>query len=162
MNKWIITTVLLICICAGVVAYAIIAPDFNISEKDKQTTTENQSYTIKQPIRGCEVTIKEIRIYSEDRKNGDNEKLLEVEMSFTNPSQEAKKFVGTVGVTAYQDGLQLESCQAVNPDSSLKVRDGATTKAVKAFLLRNDSDVTLDFSEAYMPEVIDSISYSIK
>ncbi|WP_410496643.1 hypothetical protein QTL86_04525 [Cellulosilyticum sp. ST5] len=49
MKKWIITTVVLICICAGAVAYAIIAPNFNISAKAKQATMENQSYTIKQP-----------------------------------------------------------------------------------------------------------------
>ena len=155
MKKWIITTVLLICICAGAVAYAIIAPNFNKAVV-AENTTENQEYTIKQPIKGCDITIFKAGVYTSEGQD-----LFEVYMDFKNPSDEAKSFSNTVGVIAYQDGVELKRA-TTHDNNNLKIKEGATISVGSMFILRSDSDVTLEFHEAYMPEVIDSISYSIK
>ncbi len=155
MKKWIITTVLLICICAGAVAYAIIAPNFNKAVV-AENTTENQEYTIKQPIKGCDITIFKLEVFKESGKE-----LLGIGIEFTNTTSDAKRFSSTVGVTAYQDGVELNRV-GTHDNNDLKIKDGASINVAMAYELRNNSDVTLDFSEAYMSEVVDSISYSLK
>ena len=155
MKKYVIITVLLACVCAGVVGYAIIAPDFN-KPVAAENTTENQSYTIKQPIKGCDVTIFKLEVFKESGKE-----LLGIGIEFTNTTSAAKRFSSTVGVTAYQDGIELNRV-ATHDNNDLKIKDGASVNVAIAYELRSNSDITLDFSEAYMPEVIDSISYSIK
>ncbi len=155
MKKWIITTVLLICICAGAVAYAIIAPKFD-KPVAVENITESQSYTIKQPIKGCDITIFKVGVYTSEGQD-----LFEVYMDFTNPGAEARSFSDTVGITAYQDGIELKRA-TTHDNNSLKIKDGATISVGGMYILRSDSDVTLEFSEAYMKDVIDSISYSIK
>ena len=156
MKKYIIITALLLCVCIGVVVYAIMAPS-NSSNSTNNEQVENQEYTIKQSIKGCEVTIFKTGVYTSE----EGKELFEVYMNFTNTSNEARAFSNTVGLTVYQDGVELEQA-ATHENNNLKIKDGATISVGSMFILRSSSDVMLDFSEAYMKDVIDSISYSIK
>ncbi len=120
---------------------------------------EAEPYKLKD-INGCGVEIKEVRTYTGE----DNiTKMIEVEMNFTNPSQEAKRFSEMISLAVYQDGIELKDITPISDNENLlRVKNGATIKVIEAFLLRSDSEVTLDFSRAYRKNVEDSISYSIK
>lgn len=158
MKKYIIITGLLICFCAIVISY-VVGKGYNtqkVSNNESYNTMEQPSYKIK-PIKECGITIFKAGVYT----NEEGKELFEVYMDFSNPSNEAKSFSNTVGLTAYQDGIELERA-ATHENNSLKIRDGAAISVGSMFILRSDSDVTLDFTEAYRKGVIDSISYSIE
>lgn len=70
-----------------------------------------------------------------------------LELGFTNNSDEADIFAGTISFTAFQDGVELESAYLIGDDSDSgvsqmrHVKPGAGTAVTAAFLLTSETSV---------------------
>ena len=94
-------------------------------------------------------TIKITRSFVSSDKNGN--KVIVMNINYTNSSSEAKTFRQAINLTLYQDGIQLEQCyQAKNYDMSsglnTKVKDGASLDVQMAYYLRSTSIIDFEMN----------------
>ncbi len=176
MKKWIITTVLLICICAGVVAYAIIAPDFNISEKAKQTTSNSIASSDKESANYIDenklihlndeytIQIKELQYGTKDDK-----KIAMFVMEYTNNTSEYDSYGMSILCKAYQSDRELKSTIIIDdnyPNEIMtEVRNGESTQIVQCYELENFNDnVYLHFRKGWGQSDSESVEiyYTLK
>lgn len=92
---------------------------------------------------------------SKQTKDYEGEKALVVDYTFTNNSDKAQSFLVVISAKAFQNGVELESAMILDDDvydidNSMKdVKPGAKLKVQSAYLLEDDSDVTLEVSDSW-------------
>lgn len=82
-------------------------------------------------------------------KNGN--KVIVMNINYTNSSSEAKTFRQAINLTLYQDGIELEQCyQAKNYDMSpglnTNVKNGASLDVQMAYYLRSTSIIDFELN----------------
>lgn len=88
-------------------------------------------------------------------KDYEGKPALVVDFTFTNNDDEAASFMVSVSDKAFQNGVELDRAIAMDTDaydagpSMKEIKPGATVQVQSAYLLVDDSDVTVEVTELF-------------
>lgn len=92
---------------------------------------------------------------SSQAKDYEGKPALVVDYTFTNNSDKATSFIVAIGAKAFQQGVELEMAMLTDAgayDAALglkEIKPGATTKVQTAYVLADESEVTIEVEESF-------------